>query len=285
MRILVTGAAGFVGSRLIVDLAAAGHQVIGQYRTKRPPAINGVTLVQQDLSQTLTDLPVADAIIHTAVQNLHFDGTKARDFVSANVVGALNLADYAERCGAKFVLNFSSISAYGNIQHSVLTEAAPLWSPELYGTSKYLAELIFQEKFVPGLSIRLPGIVGPGTFSPWLGKVLRKALDNQSIGIFRPDAPFNNVVSVEELCRFARFCLDRNWDGFHMVNMGASEPSTIRGVVEAIIATVGSSSTIQVNDSNATPFAIAIDKLVALGFTPMATLDQVRRYAGACAKD
>ena len=55
--------------------------------------------------------------------------------------------------------------------------------------------------------------------------------------------------------------------------------AVVAPVVETIIATVGSASSIKVNDSTANPFAISIDKLQALGFTPMATLDQVRRYA------
>ena len=282
MRILVTGAAGFVGSTLINTLAEAGHEVMGLYRNTRPSADGCITLIKHDLAHPLNSLPQVDVIIHTAVQNLHQTATVARDFINTNVVGAINLANYAERVGARFLLNFSSVSVYGMVKTGLLEETTPLTTPELYGASKYMAELIFQEKAVPLLSIRLPGIVGPGTFSPWLGKVCKSALEGLDIGIFCPDAPFNNIVSVQELSRFTNFCLTRQWQGTQMVNFGASQPSTIRGVAEAIIATTRSSSQIVVKDSPSTPFSISTNRLEALGFTPAGTLDQVTRYAKSC---
>jgi nucleoside-diphosphate-sugar epimerase len=48
-RVLVTGASGFIGMHCLQPLLAAGHEVVATFRSKQPPAIDGVTWVESDL--------------------------------------------------------------------------------------------------------------------------------------------------------------------------------------------------------------------------------------------
>jgi nucleoside-diphosphate-sugar epimerase len=48
-RVLVTGASGFIGMHCLQPLLAAGHEVLATFRSKQPPAIDGVTWVESDL--------------------------------------------------------------------------------------------------------------------------------------------------------------------------------------------------------------------------------------------
>lgn len=288
MKILVTGAGGLIGNWLVHDFAKAGHPVFALYRNTVPKvdewASKRVQLVRHDLAEPLDALPPVDAIIHAAAHTHLIPGSTARDYIRANVLGGLNLADYAIRVRPRVLVNLSTISLYGQVGQTLLNEEAPLWRPELYGASKYMAELALEERSgdFPSVSVRMPGVVGPNYFTPWIGKVLRCALRNDPISIYNPAAPFNNVLDLEEVARFASLLLERQHEGYEVVNLGASEPLTVRQTVELLIAEAGSNSTIIVRPPSGVSFYIDIAKVVMrYGYSPSPTRDIVTRYVRA----
>ena len=101
MRVLVTGATGFVASHLIPALAGSHEVVALGHDRDRIPSHEGVEALVVDLRRVSeTTLPDVDAIVHLAQANVPFpDG--ALDLHSVNTGATVALLDHARRCGAQ----------------------------------------------------------------------------------------------------------------------------------------------------------------------------------------
>jgi nucleoside-diphosphate-sugar epimerase len=278
----VTGAGGLIGGSLCGELAIAGHEVIAAYRSRPPRASGpGITPFQLDIAADWEHVPAADAVVHAAAHTHLVPDSTAAQYVRSNVTGALQLAGYLRRTKPKVVLNLSTVSVYGAITSSVLTEDTPMSRPGLYGATKYTAELVLEEAaaFAPAVTVRLPGVVGPGYTIPWLGQTLVKAGRNEPIPVYNPDSMFNNVVDLEELARFAGWVFGRAWSGYACFNMAARSPIPVGEVVRLIIVETRSRSELRVGPSDRTSFSISTARIEGAGYAPGTTRDIVARYA------
>ncbi|MBI4445906.1 MAG: NAD(P)-dependent oxidoreductase [Acidobacteria bacterium] len=283
MRILVTGGSGLIGGYLAAALASEGHSVLATYRCNPKASLNvpGIEVHQLDLSQPIDRLPAAEVVVHTAAHTHLIPNSTAEQYVNSNVIAMLNLVEYARKVGATFFINLSTLSVYGEIAVAELTETTPPVAPGLYGASKRLAEEILHEQqwCFSAISARLPGVVGKGYFTPWVGTVLKRALHNQPIVIYNPESLFNNIVDLAEIHRWVSHLIQKSFHGSEVVNFASSEPVTIRELVETVVTLAGSRSAIQESDAPRKSFLISIEKLRRVcNFEPQATRDIVRRY-------
>lgn len=128
MRVAVTGASGLIGSALVPELRAAGHQVVALVR--HPPS--GSDEVGWDpQTGAIDDTRLADvgAIVHLAGFNLGTRWTEAkkRAILESRVNGTRLLAETAARLSPRpaVLVCASAIGFYGECGDEVLTEAAP----------------------------------------------------------------------------------------------------------------------------------------------------------------
>lgn len=164
MKILVTGASGFIGSHLAEALLLSGHDVwcavrkstSRQYLTD--PRLNFIELnlsSQQQMSEALKPHRF-DAVIHAAGATKCL---KKEDFFRINTDGTRNLVEvieqqYAEDSMPRFVF-VSSLSVVNSIPEEKLGE------PTMYGESKFRAEQIVQQSRLPYVILRPTGVYGP----------------------------------------------------------------------------------------------------------------------------
>lgn len=171
MRILVTGGSGFLGTRLVDQMLASGHEVLALARStasQHKLAAMGASPVSGNLEGAGLNLPSVDAVVHAAA-HFHFAGPRAQYF-RTNVDGTKALLDAAASAGAK---TFVYISAAGIIMDNRgspvrrADENAPTqprsFSP--YLASKAQAEAAVLAANRPGfrtVALRPPGVWGPG---------------------------------------------------------------------------------------------------------------------------
>jgi nucleoside-diphosphate-sugar epimerase len=109
MHILVTGGTGFLGGRLIPQLARDGHQVFALTRSSASHAklrALDASPVDADLEKTAPlSLPAVDAVVHAAAL-FRFSGP--RPFFHTNVDGTGKLLVSAENAGARISLHISA---------------------------------------------------------------------------------------------------------------------------------------------------------------------------------
>src|SRR5258708_4562335 len=120
MRVLITGACGFVGSSLAQFLPEriSGIEITGIDNLSRPGSeLNrarlrsvGVNLIHGDLrmASDLESLPKADWVIDAAANPSVLAGvddrSSSRQLVEHNLLGTVNLLEYSRRCGAGVIL-------------------------------------------------------------------------------------------------------------------------------------------------------------------------------------
>jgi nucleoside-diphosphate-sugar epimerase len=155
--ILVTGASGRVGSRLVEALVERGERVralVMHFDTapKGAEVVRGNLLNKEAIAEAVKG---ADTIYHLAAV-LDYAAPKKLMF-DVNVTGTKNLIEASH--ASKFVY-LSSTAVYGYHAASLITEATPSAPAGFYGRTKMLAERLVLDR--QGIVVRSPDIFGKG---------------------------------------------------------------------------------------------------------------------------
>lgn len=171
MKVLVTGAAGFLGGHLVDMLLERGDEVRAMTRpvedASRLRALDGVEVVHGDL----TDAQSLKRAVQ-GVQRVYNVAAKTgpwgleKDYNAANVWGVADLITAAMDAGVQRIVHTSSITVYGHHLHGIVTEDHPYHAEDNpYSRSKIASEkLIFEmvkERGALVVMVRPAWIYGP----------------------------------------------------------------------------------------------------------------------------
>lgn len=167
MRIAVTGAAGYIGSRLVERLVRAGHEVLAIDR-EAPRAGPGVTALQSDLADAAAyagALAACELICHLAAAKGDW-GISDAEYRRDNVTATAALIGAARRAGVRNWIFYSTVSVLGP-SDAPLDERAPRRPVNPYGATKAECEELFErylreEPAARVLVIRPSVVFGPG---------------------------------------------------------------------------------------------------------------------------
>ena len=162
MRILLTGASGFMGRRIAPKLAAEGVDVIAVDRNP-DPHLNIRAYYQGDIcrSQILNEInEEVDAVIHLAAD---VDICAGYDCMVDNIYGVFLLTQWARRNNAGKFIYPSTIGIFDALNDGAQAdERYPIAPASLYGMTKYLGENCLNASGIEAILLRFPYIYGPG---------------------------------------------------------------------------------------------------------------------------
>lgn len=204
MKVLITGASGFIGRRLAAELVRRGHEVAALVRRTSltaPLERVPVALVVGDLSDPDSLGPAVagrDLVFHLGGVVQAVDEAA---FEAANVAGTRNLIQACLGAGGppgRFVL-VSSIAAAGpNATDRPAAEDEPPRPISAYGRSKLAAERLVLEAGarLPVTIVRPPNVLGPGSKELRMAIRLLRWRISPAIG---DDRPRTSLVDVDDL--------------------------------------------------------------------------------------
>ena len=269
-RVLVTGAAGFIGRRLAARLAAAGARVTGFDRIR--PNVPGANIEfrQADLREpeTLDDAVAdVDVVFHLAAANGHrasMDEPRA-DF-EGNVVGTVALlAAVTRRAPRARVVLASTRQLYGRAESLPVDEEHMVAPPDVHAIHKETVEHLVrhsaEQRGVPCSVLRLTNTYGPGqpTAGPaagLTGRFLDDALAGREITILGDPGLLRDFNYVDDVVgAFLRGGVPEAPAGTW--NLGAA-PVRLRAFAEAVFRALGEEPRVKAAPLPASYEAIAI---------------------------
>jgi UDP-glucuronate 4-epimerase len=255
MRILVTGAAGFIASHLCEKLVDLGHNVVGidnfnDYYSPELKELNaidlskkGVEIFRIDLNSNLSDVfeKPYDYIYHLAAQPGISADTTLEEYIQNNIYATQNLLEavLAFNPNLKSFVNIATSSVYGI--EATVNETVPAQPVSFYGTTKLAAE-----QLVLGLqrlgklkacSIRLYSVFGPRERPEKLyTKLIENLYNNQPFPLFegsvKHERSFTYVGDIVEGL-VAIIGKDKEVDG-EIINLGTDEINTTQEGINAV---------------------------------------------------
>jgi nucleoside-diphosphate-sugar epimerase len=202
MRVLVTGASGFVGRAVVTAFAHDGHAVRAAVRRPPQPAFAaGIEVAQHpDLSQSFDWAPLLDGVdqvVHLA-GIAHTGGVAPDLYDRVNRQATAELAAAAARSGIRHFVFVSSVRAQtGPSADHALTERDEPAPTDAYGRSKLAAEGVVRASGVPFTVLRPALFYGPGVKGNF-ALLLRAALSRWPL-------PLRNFVNRRSLVSIDNF--------------------------------------------------------------------------------
>ena len=235
MKILVTGASGFVGGAFVERVRERPHvDILGTGR--RPLSSPGY--VAADLTRPLDIAFRPDVVVHAAARATPWGS--AADFEAHNVLATRNVIDFCERIGRPRLVFVSSAAVfYRNEDQLGLTEDAPI-GPRFvnaYARTKRAAELLVERYPGSWIIVRPRAVFGPGDTTVF-PRIVRAARDGRLPRLRRRGSPAqSDLVYIDTLSDYIFAAASSHVVGAY--NVTNAEPVQTEAFLFGILARLG----------------------------------------------
>lgn len=300
MRVLVTGAGGFIGSHLVERLVREGAEVAAfvRYNSRQDPGL--LVLLPGEVRAAVEiiagDLRDADAVRSAARDReviyhlgaliaIPYSYVHPREVVETNVMGTLNVLMAAREQDVSRVVHTSTSEVYGTARYTPIDESHPLQGQSPYSASKIgadkLAESFHRSYELPVVTVRPFNTYGPRQSArAVIPTIITQALTSEVIrlGDLNTTRDFTFVADTVE--GFRRAAQTPGIEGAE-INIGTDSEISIGELARLICRLVGVETRIEVDPQRLRPVASEVRQLWAspararelLGWSPSTGLE------------
>ena len=279
MKILLTGAGGFIPSHVCASLLQAGHSVralvhynsrgswgllpemLATYNLPHPSSTTPPSTPSSSYPEVIlgdvTDafqmqrlVQDVDAVIHMAAHiGIPYSYQAPASFVLTNVVGTLNILEACRLAHIKKVIITSTSEVYGTAQYTPIDEAHPLQAQSPYAASKIaadkLAEAYFKSFDLPVVTLRPFNTYGPGQSSrAIIPTILCQALSGAKEIYLGNLSPRRDLTYVEDTALAFVLALNAPAIVGRTIHFGQGTAVTIAQLAQRCLDVVGSQARI-----------------------------------------
>ncbi len=264
-KILVTGAAGFIGSTLVNKLLEMNCDVIGYdtfsdyYEGKEAnldvfSSNSKFRLIKDDILNfegLLHATEGVDIIFHIAAQpGVRFSLEKPTITNRINTEGTLNVLQASVKNDVKKIINASSSSIYGNPQYTPVDENHPKIPISIYGVSKLAAEnycRIYHEMYDKNIvSLRYHTVYGPkGRPDMAVFKWIDSLFNNQKITIFGDGNQTRDMTFVNDIVDGTIKAAEHDNVSGDVFNLSSGRTVTMNYILEQLVSIIGITPSIE----------------------------------------
>jgi len=258
MKLLVTGAAGFIGAHLVKHLLAQDHQVVGidnlnsyyspEYKKLRLEKLVGnnprFTFYSCDITDTRNLAQIFNenhfsTVFHLAAQaGVRYSLTHPYIYEKNNILGTLNILEQLKKSSKTKLIFASSSSVYGNSKNIPFSEKDNnLWPISLYGVSKRSNELMikaYHELYaIKAVCARFFTVYGPWGRPDMAYFIFTKnILEDKKIEVFQLETQ-RDMTYIDDIIMGIDKILNSDLD-FEIINLGNSSPIKLEYLVNSI---------------------------------------------------
>lgn len=266
MKILVTGAAGFIGSKLMAELLRRGDQVVGvdnfndyydvRLKEARCKAF-GLDVIKMDIAdkEAVDRLFAAekfDKVVNLAAQaGVRYSITNPYAYLQSNLVGFLNILEACRNNGVGHLVYASSSSVYGLNAKVPYSEDDKVDNPvSLYAATKKSNELM-AHAYCKLYGIAMTGLRFFTVYGPWGRPDMSPMLFASAISKGEPIKVFNHgdmirdFTFIDDIVEGTIGCIDREPDPdanglrYRVYNIGCSHPVKLTDFISEIQQAMG----------------------------------------------
>lgn len=266
MKILVTGAAGFIGSKLMSELQKRGDTVVGvdnfndyydvRLKEARCRAF-GLEVIKMDIADkaAVDQLFAAehfDKVVNLAAQaGVRYSITNPYAYLQSNLVGFLNILEACRNFGVKHLVYASSSSVYGMNAKVPYSEDDKVDNPvSLYAATKKSNELM-AHAYCKLYGIAMTGLRFFTVYGPWGRPDMSPMLFARAISAGEPIKVFNHgdmirdFTYIDDIVEGTIGCVDQvpgpNENGlpYRVYNIGCSNPVKLMDFISEIESAMG----------------------------------------------
>jgi UDP-glucose 4-epimerase len=249
--VLVTGAAGFIGSALCRRLRALGHRVVGYddlSRGRRAYLPGGVDLVEGDIRdgghmRATIARTRPDWLVHLAAMHFIPDCVaRPAETLEVNVEGTRRVLESCRGSRVQRLIFASTAAVYAPGDGPCVEDVTPLGPLEVYGESKLAAERLVESFHaatgMPVAVLRLFNAIGRNETNPHVVPHIFESLQRSDAIELGNTAPRRDYIDTRDIAD-AVVAVAGSLEGHQVVNVGTGAAYSVDDVVERLRAILG----------------------------------------------
>ncbi len=279
MKILITGAAGFIGMHTVQKMVAFGHEVVGldnvnayyetdlKYARLAELGINREDLVynkivngKQNFKFVLLDIQDAgnlnslfaiqkfDIVIHLAAQaGVRYSITNPRDYIDSNIIGFYNVLEACRNFPLQHLVFASSSSVYGNTDVAPFSESQSTDFPVSFYAATKKSNEVMAHSYSELYKMKITGLRFFTVYGPWgrpdMAPTLfaKAGMEGKPIKVFNEGNQSRDFTYIDDIVQGIQIVAQNPSPkaNFRMLNIGNGNPVNLMEFIKLLEFNIG----------------------------------------------